>query len=170
MNAEKLVALVTELCDNARDGLLSAGTAADAIAAAAASYQPGTGLDRYYSRDPERDPYRHERHRAAAAAGQQLAAGLLRQLGGNVRDSLLEPAAGTYHGMDLERIYQVADIIQQQVFETRPVGHWWTISAVARKGKLNPREVTVTLAWMAEHKFAVTNGRGGCWVNYGRWN
>jgi hypothetical protein len=40
MDADKLVALVTELCDNVRDNLLSARTAADAIAAAAASYQP----------------------------------------------------------------------------------------------------------------------------------
>jgi hypothetical protein len=44
MDARKLVALVTELCDNVRDGLLSAGTAADAIAAAASGYQPAPAV------------------------------------------------------------------------------------------------------------------------------
>jgi hypothetical protein len=40
MNADKLVRLVTELCDNVRDGLLSPTTAADAIASAATAYEP----------------------------------------------------------------------------------------------------------------------------------
>lgn len=67
-----------------------------------------------------------------------------------------------------ERIYEVADIIEQKVLETRPIGHWWTISAVARKGHLDPAEAGRVLAWMAEHSYIITNGRGGCWVNYGR--
>ena len=40
MNAERLVALCTELCDNVRDGLLSPASAADAIASAATTYEP----------------------------------------------------------------------------------------------------------------------------------
>lgn len=49
-NADKLVALVTELCDNVRDGLLSSTTAADAIAAAGSTYVP----------DPPRRPTEEE--------------------------------------------------------------------------------------------------------------
>jgi hypothetical protein len=67
-----------------------------------------------------------------------------------------------------ERIYEIADIIEQDVFESKPVGHWWTISAVARKGHLDPAETGRVLRWMVENQFAISNGRGGCWVNYGR--
>lgn len=69
---------------------------------------------------------------------------------------------------ELERTYEVADIIEQDVFESKPVGHWWTISAVARKGHLDPAEAAKVLAWMVENSYAIDNGRGGCWINYGR--
>ena len=105
-----------------------------------------------------------EKHRAAQAAGQQLSAELQASAA-----AIGEAMDGSYHGLDLERIYEVADIIEQQVLESKPVGTWWTISAIMRKGKLDDRtEVQTTLIWMVEHKFAVDNGRGGAWVNYGR--
>lgn len=68
---------------------------------------------------------------------------------------------------ELEETYEIADAIEG-VFETRPVGYWWTISAVARKGRLDPAKTGRVLRWMAENRYAITNGRGGCWVNYGR--
>ena len=75
---------------------------------------------------------------------------------------------GTYRGMSLDRIYQVADVIEQVVLESRPAGTWWTIAKVERKGHLTREEATVTLTWMAENRYIITNGRGGCWVNYAR--
>jgi hypothetical protein len=69
---------------------------------------------------------------------------------------------------ELEETYEIADVIEQVVFASKPVGHWWTISAVARKGHLDPRKTARVLTWMVENKFAIDNGRGGCWINFGR--
>ena len=106
-----------------------------------------------------------ERRRAVAIAGQQLSA----ELQANAA-AISEVMDGSYHGLDLERLYVVADIIQQQVLESKPVGTWWTIGKIAAKGKLDRIEAMTTLDWMVEHSYIITNGRGGCWVNYGRKN
>jgi hypothetical protein len=107
-----------------------------------------------------------EQRRAAQAAGRQLSAELQA-----AAPKISEILDGSYHGLDLERLYEIADIIEQQVLESKPVGAWWTISAILRKGKfeLDDRPAVVTtLTWMVENKYAITNGKGGCWVNYGR--
>jgi hypothetical protein len=107
-----------------------------------------------------------EKQRAARAAGEQLGRELQAAAPqiGQVMD-------GHYHGLDLERLYEIADVIEQQVLESKPAGAWWTISAILRKGKfeLDDRPAVVTtLTWMVENRYAKTNGKGGCWVNYGR--
>jgi hypothetical protein len=85
--------------------------------------------------------------------------------------SRTETAPQAYHGLDMERLYKIADIIEQQVLESRPAGEWWTVSAILRKGRFGPADrpaVVTALTWMAEEKYIITNGKGGCWVNYGR--
>jgi hypothetical protein len=107
-----------------------------------------------------------EQRRVAQAAGQQLSAELQA-----AAPKISEILDGSYHGLDLERIYEIADIIEQRVLESKPVGEWWTISEILRKGKfeLDDRPAVVTtLKWMVKEKYIITNGRGGCWVNYGR--
>ena len=108
-----------------------------------------------------------ERRRAIAIAGQQLSA----ELQANAA-AIGEVMDGSYHGLDLERLYVVADIIQQQVLESRPVGTWWTIGKIIDRGKgqFDRTEAVTTLNWMTEHQYILSNGRGGCWVNYARKN
>jgi hypothetical protein len=105
-----------------------------------------------------------EKRRVTRAAASQLAAELQA-----AAPAITEVLDGTYQGMDLERIYEVADVIEQQVLESKPVGEWWAIGAIMRKGKLDDRhEVIVTLNWMLRERYIISNGRGGCWVNYAR--
>lgn len=106
-----------------------------------------------------------EKRRVVKAAGDQLSAEL------TANAALIgEIMEGTYKGLDLEEIYAIADVIQQYVLESKPVGHWWTISAIAAKAGLDASKVTIVLNWMTEQQYIITNGRGGCWVNYGRKN
>src|SRR5271166_1398577 len=94
---------------------------------------------------------------------------LARVSNGKAREIItLLPAEETvFEGIGIERIYEVADIIEQHVLESKPAGTWWTISAIARKGHLTPQETGPALRWMLKHQFIISNGRGGCWVNYG---
>lgn len=104
-----------------------------------------------------------EKRRAVKNAGDQLTAEL------TANAALIgEIMEGTYQGLGLEEVYAIADVIQQYVLESKPAGTWWTISAVARKGDLDPAKAGHVLRWMAEQQYIITNGRGGCWVNYGR--
>jgi hypothetical protein len=69
--------------------------------------------------------------------------------------------------MDIERIYDVADAIERAL-ETRPAGEWHTISKIAHRAKQDLTETGIALRWMTEEKYIISNGRGGCWVNYAR--
>jgi hypothetical protein len=104
-----------------------------------------------------------EKRRAVKQAGDQLSA----ELQANAAQ-IGEIMEGTYKGLDLEEVFAIADVIQQYVLESKPVGTWWTISAIAAKAGLDPGKVSTVLDWMVEHDHIITNGRGGCWVNYAR--
>ena len=76
-----------------------------------------------------------------------------------------------YRGVSLERIYEIADLIEQRVLESKPAGYWWNFSSIACKGAMKyctRDEISITLDWMTEHEYIITNGRGGCWVNWAR--
>ena len=76
-----------------------------------------------------------------------------------------------YRGTDMEVIYAIADIIEQQVLESKPAGVWWNFSSIANRAALksySDTDIGRTLRWMTEEQYIITNGRGGCWVNYGR--
>jgi len=71
----------------------------------------------------------------------------------------------------MEVIYAIADIIEQQVLESKPAGVWWNFSSIANRAALksySDTDIGRTLRWMTEERYIITNGRGGCWVNYGR--
>jgi hypothetical protein len=65
--------------------------------------------------------------------------------------------------------FTLADRIEETL-ETRPAGIFWTVSEIARKigGQQDPVEMRRVLAWMEDHVYVVSNGRGGCWRRYGR--
>ena len=104
-----------------------------------------------------------EKRRVVKAAGDKLSAELQANAGliGEIMD-------GEYKGLDLEEVFAIADVIQQAVLESKPIGTWWTISAIAAKAGLDAGKVSVVLDWMTEKSYIITNGRGGCWINYGR--
>jgi hypothetical protein len=82
-----------------------------------------------------------------------------------------QKAEGTYRDVSLELIYEIADIIEQKILETRPEGTWWNFSSIAGRAALRGYrrpDVSVTLDWMTENHYIRDNGRGGCWVNWAR--
>ena len=65
--------------------------------------------------------------------------------------------------------FALADAIELAL-ESKPAGVFWTVSEIARKigGPQDPAELRRVLAWMEEHVYVLSNGRGGCWRRYGR--
>ena len=65
--------------------------------------------------------------------------------------------------------FALADAIELAL-ESKPASVLWTVSGIARKigGPQDPAELRRVLAWMEEHVYVLSNGRGGCWRRYGR--
>jgi hypothetical protein len=66
-----------------------------------------------------------------------------------------------------DKIYEDADAIEL-VMERKPVGHWWTISALARAAHISNADASSALAWLLQEQYILSNGRGGAWINYAR--
>lgn len=68
-----------------------------------------------------------------------------------------------YHGMTLDRIYDLCDDILAAM-EANP-DRDWTASPLAQKLKANTHEVGIALGWMVENKYLVASGNGA-WTHY----
>lgn len=65
--------------------------------------------------------------------------------------------------------FALADAIELAL-ESKAASVLWTVSGIARKigGPQDPVDLRRVLAWMEEHVYVISNGRGGCWRRYGR--